>query len=256
MRAGIKKCPDGRLTVEHRTGKRKNYRVDDTHVSPAPFNKAHTDWLKDGFATKRDTMKQKCYDAETARRPHAKQRTFESHADLARYFRGVMESDWFQRRFPCFRKLVLVYNPHLACANAGPIDSLWFGKRKGDVLVGKITYGKWPMSGEGGGAIIMLHELAHAVLPCSHQHSRLWARTFVEFVSHFVSKEEGRLLRAEMAKRNVKMNAFKKISPVQRAAFRERMLKVLDKRIAAGYSEPVPSTPLMESATCGSFASV
>ena len=45
--------------------------------------------------------------------------------------------------------------------------------------------------------MVVLHELAHWCAPRHHRHTRLWARIFVELVSHEISPAKGK----ELAKR-------------------------------------------------------
>jgi hypothetical protein len=48
-----------------------------------------------------------------------------------------------------------------------------------------------------GGEVVVLHELAHAVLPSEHHHDRRWVRTFLEFVGRNLSQDLKKMLMKE-----------------------------------------------------------
>lgn len=184
---------------------------------PHPFNLPLSRWYRGGVVTKRDSMRQKCYDAE--RRMYAKvdQQKFENITEAARYLRALMETKWFQRRWPLFKTCVVTYAPTMSGASAVVL------RQSSEMpLKASIKMSEWALNDpKEGGALILLHELAHGVCPEGHGHGRLWARTFVELVRFRMGREIGDLLGSEFR------NAGVIPAPVRRVSMSEEQKKRL-----------------------------
>lgn len=154
---------------------------------PAPFQLPVSRWWRDGEGMGRDSMKSKCYKAEDEARKHpaVRQRIFSEVEDMAEYCRDVMESEWFQRRWPRFHQLRLRYIGNArVCKGGGARFSTYAEDRWASTSQIQISdWGMgWSSADSEGGEMIVLHELAHAICPSREHHGRLWARTFLELV--------------------------------------------------------------------------
>ncbi|MCK5131734.1 MAG: hypothetical protein KAR40_06225 [Candidatus Sabulitectum sp.] len=168
-------------------------------------------WWRKGTMPKRDAQRQKCYNAEREFRKKIEQKTFANITEVAKYVRDFMETPWFQRRFPLFEQCVVRYQSRTLTCSAGPCCLEPMGQ---EVVKGRVNISKWGMglSGLDGGEIIVLHEIAHAVLPYGHRHDRRWVRTFLEFVGNKMGQDIKKLLMEGFRKQGVTFNPIKKVN--------------------------------------------
>lgn len=188
----------------------------ETHTPTAPFDKPKDQWWPSGKELRRDSKRSAAYRAEDRVRVWINESTdleqirFDDIADAARYARDLMETKWFQRRFPRFRSLVVRYVPGTRTCRGGPHYANW----EGEVTQGGVSMSTWGLGkkadrrGEvSGGELILLHEIAHAITPAPRfgaWHDRRWARTFLELVKFKMGDKVYRKLRGEFDKERVK----------------------------------------------------
>lgn len=171
-------------------------------------------WWRDGRMPRRDGQRAKVYRAEREASKHIKQRRFYDVAEVARYVRSLMETKWFQRRFPAFVECRVEYLPGSVVCYGGPR-----GTDGGEVVRGHIRLSTWGMGKRTtrdsdcplGGELVVLHELAHAVLPSGHGHDRRWARTYLEFVGFKLGCEAKKELQKQYRTHGVKCSPFRKV---------------------------------------------
>lgn len=175
---------------------------------PHPYDLPHERWYRKGRITGRDSMRQKCYDAEAAVRHQIGGESFADLAECARYLRAVMETKWFQRRFVYTKGCILRYSPQ----RSGAVASNWNAK---------IELGPWALQ---NGELILLHELAHIVSPSEEHHGRLWARTFVDLVGFRMGRDAAKLLNDSFRAHNIITKPYRRMSEEQK----RRMAKVLE----------------------------
>lgn len=245
---GIRRISENVYDIYIREGKRRGYRLSNTHVAPGVFGLPSQRWWKNGVQPKRDSQREKCYAAERTLRPGLAQRKYDTVREAATFFRNIMESDWFQRRFPHFFYLRIAHEPGTRAAHACPTEHI---RNREFVTRGWIGFSKWAMGHWGkadangteqtGGELIMLHELAHAIIPGGHEHDRRWARTFIELVRHYMGRELGDALKASMRKHKVKFAPIRVVSPERR-----RSMGLL---LAAARSMVKPTAGLQVAAT-------
>ena len=196
--------------VTHRLGRRLE--IDPTAPRNRYFVPNSAQWWRKGKMPLRDSWRQRCYDAEDAFRQKTEQRTFGNITEVAKYVRNFMEKPWFQRRFPLFEKCRVDYGSGCSVSRGGP-DTYAVEGNETEVKSGHITLSSWGMGQvrTGGGEVVVLHELAHAVIPGGHHHDRRWARTFLEFVGCAMGYPTRQILAAEFRKRGVLFSPFKQI---------------------------------------------
>jgi putative metallohydrolase (TIGR04338 family) len=207
--------------VEQRSRKRMEFPA--SYLRAEPFNLPRNRWWKHAVKPKRDMQKQKCYAAEHELRREITQRTFKNLRDCAIYCRNVMESAWFQRRWPKFCSLRVKYHPKIRAAKGGNL-----GEHGGFILLSKWALG---LSGQYGGELITLHEIAHAITSIGN-HDRLWARTFVELVTYFMGREVGAKLKEQYKKHGVKIKPYKVLSSARLATAQANIHKAWQARQA------------------------
>jgi putative metallohydrolase (TIGR04338 family) len=203
---GIRTIRPNMVLVTIRLPQRRHHKLVDR---PTPFDLPHERWLKDRKGG-RDSMRGKCYAAEDiVRKQFPEQKTFQELDELARYCRDIMETDWFQRRWPHFTELFVRQKGRSTCYG-GPRGT----NNQGQVIRGRITISTWGMgwSGDNGGELIVLHELAHAIVPGGHKHSRLWVRTFLELVRLKLGMGLYLQLRKSFENHRVRCNPFRVVS--------------------------------------------
>ena len=180
------------------------------------FEPNSTQWWRKGERPRRDSFRQRCYNAEDRFALKIEQRTFGNIAEVAKYTRDFMEKAWFQRRFPQFTKCVVEYRPGSSICKGGPrgyANASEDPKYK-DVASGWMGFSSWGMGKTGchrGGEVVVLHELAHAVLPAGHHHDRRWVRTFLEFIGCGMGQDTKRLLMEEFRREGVPYSPFKQV---------------------------------------------
>ncbi len=225
---GIRRLDENRYDIYIRDNKRRLYRRVPDFKRPGVYMTHQLDWFKGRIITERDSQRQKCYDAESeCRKTIPTQRTYGTTREVATYMRNILESDWFQRRFPHFFMLRIAYEPGSRNAHARPTEETTTSLGK-EAVRGWIGFSSWARGdfnddNRFGGEMIMLHELAHAILPETCWHDRRWARVFVDLVTHYMGKPQGTMLKAYMKKHRVKMTVPKKVSAEQRAAAAARL---------------------------------
>lgn len=200
--------------AEIRKGKRKPYYGTLGHKRPAPFERSADQWVTAGRKPGRDSQRQKAYNAEDRVRKWMIEsgivgEVYPDIADAARYIRDLMETDWFQRRWPAFRECVVEYMPGSSNCQAwtGMVDYRRWAS------IGRIEMSTWGLGIKPdkrgqitGGELILLHELAHCLTPnFGHNgHGRLWARTFLELVRFKMGDKVHAKLRGEFDRERVK----------------------------------------------------
>lgn len=194
-----------RHEVTQREGKIKDIDPEAERPFSRFFSPNDDHWWRHGRMPQRDSYREKCYKAERRFRRKVEQRTFANITEVAKYVRTFMETPYFQRRFPRFRVCVVEYKPgsRICRGGADVVD-----EESGEVTTGNIEITKWGMgiSGNYGGEIVILHELAHAVLPRTYRHNRKWARVFIEFVSCMMGREYKKILSEEYRRLRVPFN--------------------------------------------------
>lgn len=196
--------------VRHRLGKRLD--IDPAAPRNRYFMPDSVMWWRKGRMPLRDSWKQRCYDAEHAFVRKTEQRTFANITEVAKYVRDFMEKPWFQRRFPLFEECRVEYRGGCSISRGGP-DAYATTGNEAEISRGSITLSSWGMGQvrTGGGEVVVLHELAHAVTPGGHHHDRRWTRTFLEFVGCAMGYPTRQVLAEEFRKRGVLFSPFKKI---------------------------------------------
>jgi hypothetical protein len=212
---GITRKSENVYDIYVRSSERRDYKRTER---PNPFNVKSAGWWKGGVEPKCDSQRRRCYRAEFEVRPQIQQRAFPTLREIATFYRNIMESDWFQRRFPRFFYLRIEYRPGTQKCWAQATEHSEIDKDM--VTRGWIALSSWGtgMYGKNGGELILIHELAHAIIPDVHHHDRRWARTFLEMVYHFMGREVGDKLEAAFKKHGVKYKVVRQISEAQRAA--------------------------------------
>lgn len=214
---GVTVVSEREITIRIRDERRRQYTLEDR---PGVFALQSQRWWRKGKRPKRDSMRQKCYDAETEVRPQMSNRKFENLEDAAAYLRDTMETDWFQRRWPKFVELRIRYSPQTVGAHASPNRSNVYYLREPDARLpvavtlptaGRITAGPWAVPREE----VWLHELAHCIIPGGHQHDRLWVRTFLELVRLRMGRETHDLLRDAFRRKRVKFAPYRQVQPTE-----------------------------------------
>jgi putative metallohydrolase (TIGR04338 family) len=199
-------------TVEPRLGKRLNI---DPYLRRARFFEPEsTQWWKKGAQPLRDSYKQRCYNAEGLFATKIEQRTFANITEVAKYVRSVMEKPWFQRRFPYFTRCHVEYRPRTTVCCGGPrTTTVEINRYEKEVRAGSIEMSTWGMgiTKGRGGELVVLHELAHAVLPAFHSHDRRWLRTFVEFIGCVLGTDTRKVFMEILRDKHIPFSPIKKI---------------------------------------------
>lgn len=172
-------------------------------------------WWRNGVKPRRDSFRQRSYDAEAAFLSKTEHRTFSNIAEVARFIRDVMEKPFFQRRFPYFKTCQVEYKPGTRSCSGGPRA---YNKKPTpfplpadvEVTSGHITMSTFGMT--NWGEVTALHELAHAVLPGGHRHDRRWARTFIEFIGCAMGFDCKKVLMEEFRLRRIPFSPVRKPS--------------------------------------------
>ena len=211
---------DNTLVVRIRGQRRRSYRMDER---PGVFALPSEKWWRDGKKPRRDSMREKCYVAERLVRvdmggmkPTAPDGVVtEQLQEVGRYFRDLMETDWFQRRWPKFEKLTIQFGPRTRGAWASPqatADVSAYDKDGGTTyrlrgipMSGHILFSRWALREE----VVWLHELAHCIIPHGHKHDRLWVRTFLELVRLKMGREPYELLRKSFTSQRIRTTPFR-----------------------------------------------
>lgn len=194
--------------VEIRPQFRRLYGLDER---PRPYDLPSHRWWRKGVQPARDSYRQKAYKAERSLEEWVETgggRTFTDFKQLARYLRSVMETAWFQRRFPDFVKLDIKLYESTRC-RGGPL--LYIPGSRERVERGRVRFARW-----GFNELIALHELAHAVLPDTHRHDRRWARVYADLVGFKMGRDAGGRLRAAFREHNIITNPVRQMSREQK----------------------------------------
>jgi hypothetical protein len=210
--------------VEPRLGKR--YDIDPFLPRPRFFEPDSRQWWRKGERPKIDAAKQRSYNAEHKFLDKVEQRRFANIADAALYVRGFLEKKWFQRRFPHFKVCVVTYKPQGGWSYGGPVKMTSLPSpevREGEIQISRSGLG---ISSRYGGEVLVLHELAHAVLPPGHMHDARWRRTFVEFVGRAMGHPYQCLLLSEFKGDRLRCSPIKRIVIPQ-----DRILKLAASRV-------------------------
>jgi len=178
-------------------------------LSPKYFEPCSEQWWRKGVCPKRDSFRQRSYDAERACYSRIESKSLANIAEVARFTRGFIEKAWFQRRFPHFRSCRVSYRPGTRVCHAGPTGEILRIGQDRHVVSGFIFMSRWGM--ETGGELVVLHELAHAVIPAEHQHDRRWVRTYTEFVGCAMGQGKKKMLLDEFRARKIPYSPFKRV---------------------------------------------
>jgi putative metallohydrolase (TIGR04338 family) len=168
-------------------------------------------WWRGEKCPRRDSFRQRSYEAESAFARSVERKTFANVAEVARYIREIMEKPFFQRRFPLFRECIVDYRPGTRSCRGGPRSyntTIFPLPANVEVTVGHITMSVWGMRDRG--EVAVLHELAHAVVPTYHRHDRRWARTFIELVGCAMGFTCKKILMDEFRKRRIPFSPVRK----------------------------------------------
>lgn len=226
-------------TLEHQVEIRWGRRLPIDPAKPRMrfFEPGSAQWWPHGERPKRDSYRRRCYEAENAFVGRVPQRTFTDVTAVARYVRDVMECGWFQRRFPYFQRCTVTHLPGSSVCQGGPTAHT---RQAGhtEVTAGFIRISRWgmglapPPNGHPGGELVILHELAHAVLPAGHDHDRRWVRTFCEFVGFMLGNEQKHMLMEEFRRRKIPMSPIKTVRFTPEHA--QRLAAARPKRVKGG----------------------
>jgi putative metallohydrolase (TIGR04338 family) len=188
----------------------------------APFDIPHTRWLKGGVSPKSDWMKQRSYDGEK-NLCNSEQKRWDEFLPVAHYIGSLMATEWFGRRWPTFRECRMIYRAGTRNAHAGPKFSSSTGVHEGSMTLSTWAIGANQGKCKEGGEAVVLHELAHAITPKQHEHSPLWARTYLELVKFRMGAAAGAMLVAGFKEKRVRYRPYRVVSPAQREALASRM---------------------------------
>lgn len=189
----------------------------------APFAVPHVHWLKGGVKPKSDWMRQRSYRAET-NLCNSEQKRWDDFLQVAHYLGTLMETEWFGRRWPDFRELRVIYRKKKRNACAGPKLSASTGVMEGSMTLSRWAIGDNPGKRKDGGEAVILHELAHAICPRAHQHSPLWARTYLELVHFRMGAASADLLKKGYDEHKVRYRPYRQLTEAQRQALRDRFV--------------------------------
>lgn len=215
----IRKAKDGSLIVYARYGPAL---FEEGDRIPGKFGLPFEAWYKEGKLPVRDRIRRRCYRAEQQLRAWMQrtggQRTFSSLYEVAAYYHSVVKTVWFRRRFPFFEKLIVRHRPNRARATAEVLaQTTWrdaSGRSRTAATMSEIVLSSWAMGmesrrGSDGGEIVLLHELAHAIVPAGHMHGRVWAYVFISLVRQFVSREAAKQLIGSFVSHKVKYMPYR-----------------------------------------------
>ena len=92
-----------------------------------------------------------------------------------------------------------------------------------------MTLSTWAIGANGGvnkmgGEAVVLHELAHAITPKQHEHSPLWARTYLELVKFRMGATAAQVLKAGFDEHGVRYRPYRQLTDAQRQALRDRFV--------------------------------
>lgn len=179
---------------------------------PKYFEPDSLQWWRKGVQPRRDSFRERCYEAERAYAAQITQQSFANITEAAIYLRDFIERPWFQRRFPFFRSCQLVHTKGARSCYGSATRVTRFGQEV-HVVAGFISMSSWGLGikAKTGGEVTLLHELAHAVLPNTHQHDRRWVRTFTEFVGCARGQDEKKQLLNEFRARRVPYSPIKRV---------------------------------------------
>ena len=152
------------------------------HDCPRFYEPYSEQWWRNGIEPDRDGSRSRCYAAEhewwavVREDPDFEAANHcENILEAARFVRDFISSGWFERRFPAFRICHVLHLPKGHTSYGGP--RRMHGKHVAAGIIKLSSQGttlKW----------LILHELAHAVLPQGHAHDRRWRRVYLDFIGH------------------------------------------------------------------------
>lgn len=202
---------ENQVIVEPRPGKVLDIDPDEPRAFDNYFAPDSKRWWKGGVAPRRDSYRQRCYAAENVFTKKVEHRTFNSIQEVGSYVRTLMETPYFQRRFPLFKKCTVTYRPGSRSCYGGPRKTVTRGPNNDicEVTEGSIDMSNWGI--RESGEIAVLHELAHAVLPKCHAHDRRWVRVFLEFVSGAMGFPMKQVLMEEFRRQKVPFSPVRKV---------------------------------------------
>jgi len=189
-------------------------RIDARRLKPIHYFKpGQKQWWRNGIQPKRDSQRQKCYDSERQASPDITHKKFRDVEEVAQYISNFMSTKWFQKRFPWFEECRITYLPGTSNCSASS-NTKYLGNES---TRGVIHLSRWGMGCAPepchlnlGGELVVLHELAHAVLPNSERHGRRWARTYLEFVGNRIGKDAKNILRDKYIANRVRYSPLRK----------------------------------------------
>lgn len=183
---------------------------------PRFFENDSSQWLKNDHVPEKDSFAKRVYAAEQAFADRVEHTRFADISEAAKYLRRFMEKAWFQRRFPEFKECTVTFHPRSSNCYAETMSLT----PQGESCKGHIELSKWGLGLKPGrgGEIVLLHELAHCVLPVCHLHDRRWAKTYIEFIGCAMGQLTKHILVEEFKKHRIPMNPVRafKGTPEQR----------------------------------------
>jgi len=197
---------------------------------PRFYEPSSSQWWRNGVAPLRDGSKEACYQAERAwsagNANDAAWCELNQHTDgilgAARFIRDVISSGWFKRRFPKFSSCTVQYSPQATSCWAGPIGAEHRGMNYAEITKGRIIMSSWGLRHKW----VLLHELAHAVLPGCHSHDRRWRRVYIDLIGYHFGAEQRKKLIAEYRIRRISFaphTARAKMTRERRAQLRQQL---------------------------------
>lgn len=131
--------------------------------------------------------------------------------DAVKYLDRVINSRWFKARFPMFRSLEFIGRTGGRICRAGPtLSQVWVIR---EAITGDLSMTPSGLKHKGAARMILLHELAHAVLPTGTKHHRRWARVYLDLVKRFEPKMKGEMLEHSFRKHRVKFSPCRAYNP-------------------------------------------
>lgn len=178
--------------------------INSTAKRPRFFENDSSQWWGNNQMPLKDSYVNRVYAAEQMFADRVEQHKFLNITEAAKYLRSFMEKAWFQRRFPKFRTCKIQFRTGARTCTGGASELA----QNGEPCSGRIQLTNWGLgvSKGRGGEIVLLHELAHCVLPCSHLHDRRWVRTYAEFIGCAMGQDIKRILIDELKNQNIPMS--------------------------------------------------
>lgn len=149
-----------------------------------------------------DRQRQRVYQSESVLSNAG--RVFRSVDQMQRYVDRIVESDWWKERSKVEEVFVFLGRKDSSTAYAHPAGSYWYGVQQDCPFI------TIPPTWAARDTII-LHELAHIMVPSVEAHGPAFCTAFIELVTKFMGTLRGRQLRESMDEHGVTHEIGKKV---------------------------------------------